>query len=250
MDDYSSTTPVPLPAGKADKNSEEQEDGFFHMEEPAEEFEELTAVLHAAEEGEQEEQALEDASAPNWDGSEAEFVPDEDAAEYEEHYTGIKLTYTLHRDEILACLKKGGYYNTTGKKVKIETALMALLGIMFTVSYFRYGGANNLWLAAVCLLVIAAVWVVPYFDMQGHSKQHANAQTFVCIYPDEVVVGKSGSEWSIPLDGTSQFAEFENLMVLFAPQQKMVAIPLRAIEPAVLADVQAMLLAGTVPKEE
>ena len=51
-------------------------------------------MLQAADVAEQLEQAQEEEYTPDWDGTDAEFVEDEDAAEYEEQYAGIKLSYT------------------------------------------------------------------------------------------------------------------------------------------------------------
>ena len=73
---------------------------------------ELTEVLQAADVAEQLEQAQEEEYTPDWDGTDAEFVEDEDAAEYEEQYAGIKLSYTLNREEAMACLKRAHIYKT------------------------------------------------------------------------------------------------------------------------------------------
>ena len=69
------------------------------------------------------------------------------------------------------------------------------------------------------------------------------------IYPDEVVVGSGEGQWEIPLDGTSSFEEFDDLMVLFTPKNAILAMPMRAMEPAVIADIQGMLIAGCIPEK-
>ena len=46
------------------------------------------------------EEELEDGEIEiEWDGSEAELVPDEDAEEFEDNFAGIKLSYVLKEDE-------------------------------------------------------------------------------------------------------------------------------------------------------
>ena len=45
-----------------------------------------------------------DSEETTWDGSESEFVEDDDAEEYEEHYAGIKFGYALKKEEIFSCL--------------------------------------------------------------------------------------------------------------------------------------------------
>ena len=69
------------------------------------------------------------------------------------------------------------------------------------------------------------------------------------IYPDEVVVGSGEGQWEISLDGTSNFEEFDDLMVLFTPKNAILAIPMRAMEPSVIADIQGMLIAGCIPEK-
>ena len=64
-----------------------------------------------------------------------------------------------------------------------------------------------------------------------------------------VVVGSGEGQWEIPLDGTSSFEEFDDLMVLFTPKNAILAMPMRAMEPAVIADIQGMLIAGCIPEK-
>ena len=52
------------------------------------------------------EEELEDGEIEiEWDGSEAELVPDEDAEEFEDNFAGIKLSYVLKEDEIYDALR-------------------------------------------------------------------------------------------------------------------------------------------------
>lgn len=187
-----------------------------------------------------------------WDGSEAEFVEDEDAAEYEEKLPGIKLCYQLREREVLSCLKRSNYIKTTGKRAVGETVLLGAVGSWcFISSFFLHGGVNSLILGILSFLLIGVIWIVPQYAMRRRAKELAAAgNLLVFVYPDEVVVGEGKGEWHIPLDGTGELEEFDHLMVLFADEERMLCIPLRAVEPAVLPDVEAMLLAGCRPKEQ
>ena len=78
---------------------------------------ELTEVLQAADVAEQLEQAQEEEYTPDWDGTDAEFVEDEDAAEYEEQYAGIKLSYTLNREEAMAIRWHMGFSGEEDKRL-------------------------------------------------------------------------------------------------------------------------------------
>lgn len=69
------------------------------------------------------------------------------------------------------------------------------------------------------------------------------------IYPDAVVITRGEKETEFPLDGESTFsAQYGNIIVLFH-KGKMAILPIRSVEPGVLPEVQAMLLAGTKPRD-
>ena len=62
------------------------------------------------------EEELEDGEIEiEWDGSEAELVPDEDAEEFEDNFAGIKLSYVLKEDEIYDALRSSKSYRSAQK---------------------------------------------------------------------------------------------------------------------------------------
>lgn len=239
MDDYGSSGPIPRPDGLEESREKKQLE------------QEIAKVLKEAEQTQKEELAREEEASPDWDGSEAEFVPDEDAEVYEELRPGIGLNYVLRPQEVYQCLKRGGLSKTTGVRAGVECAVLGLAAVACGVNYFIRWDINSLILAVICFLLIGVVCLVPYFGMKHRAGQIANGKELhVEIYPDEVQVGRGQGQWEIPLDGTSILEEYEELMVLTTPQKRMLCIPLRSVEPSVLPDVQAMLLAGTQPQEE
>lgn len=194
------------------------------------------------------EEDLED--NPLWDGSESEIIADDDALVYEEQQTGIKLDYILKYDEVLSCLRMTGEEKTITKTTKIKTTIAILLGVSFLVSYFVNYQAINLVLGSICLILALAVFLVPSLVMKNTAKEITSKEPmYVEVYPDNLVVGKNGGEREIPLDGSCQFQEFGNLFMIFPEEGEMIAIPIRAIEPDLLADVEAILTAGTERKE-
>lgn len=242
MDDYNSTTPVP-PRGN--NVPAETEDGEAV---PPAEIEVDPMLLDVDDEDGKKD---DDDEQAKWDGTEAEYVADDDALAYEEPLTGIKLTYVLRHAEVFSCLKHMGFCKTTGRRAVIETVLLAVVCALFIASYFIYGGANNLVLGIFCAVLIAVVWVVPRLGINARARELTTGKSvYVEIFPDAVEVGKGKNEWAIPLDSTSEYEEFDNMMVLFTPDGKLFTIPMRAVEPSVLPDVQAMLMAGTMPRGE
>lgn len=211
--------------------------------------EELKDVLEAATKSEQEIKEQEEEYGPEWDGSEAQFVPDEDAADYEEQYPGIKLEYKLTREEIYECIKRAGLYKKFNIKNIIQAVLLIAAAIIFFVSFYMYQNMFNLVMGFVSTAVLIAIWLFPYISQKNMVDRNLNAkQTYVEVYPDEIIVGENKREIKIPLDGSCEFEEDDNMMMIFTEDKKVIGIPMRSIEPNVIADVQAMLIAGTQPR--
>lgn len=192
---------------------------------------------------------MEEDEEEGWDGSEAELVADEDAAVYEDVQTGIRINYVLRWREIYRCLKGIGYIKTTGMRAAAETVLLAAAAALSFGNWFTFGSTGALVLAIVCLILIAVVWVVPELGLRSQAKKRADGREFSLeIYPDAITVGQGGDEWEIPLNGEAMCAQYGNHLVL-SYKGKMVILPLRCVEPGVLPEVQAMIMAGTTPRD-
>lgn len=197
------------------------------------------------------EEANSDVKEVTWDGSESEFVEDDDAEVYEEKYAGIKFGYVLKKEEIFSCLKHTGMFKGSGTRSIVEMCLLLVLALMFFVLFFVTGNNFNFILGGIFIALIVAVAVAPrLFIGFNADKLTTGRKLFVEIYPDEIEVDGGASAWKIPLDGSSLFEEFNDMFLLYLPEDKLFIVPIRAIEPDFLADVQAMIVAGTTPKEE
>lgn len=182
-----------------------------------------------------------------WDGSEAEFVSDENAFKYKQQDSGIKLDYKLEKKEVYNCLKRIGLYEFPTKGNVIKTLFMSFICISCFTVFSINGRFYNLILGFVSIFIIFLIWFIPYLILLIRAKKQVNEKKVsVKIYPDQVIVN-STKKWVIPLDYTSRFQEFDDMLVLITPDFKIFSIPIRAIEPNVIADIQAMLVAGTLP---
>lgn len=192
-----------------------------------------------------EELEEEETDSVEWDGSEAELVADEDAAEYEEQNTGIQLKYTLKQDEIFRVLMKTQY---TQRRILLSV-VAALLGILVAaVSFIRVseGQGGYTVLGVVCLALILIAVPSPIVHMRSSAKTAADGKEIrMTVYPDHIEMGTQNT-WEIQLDGTVERSVLPDLIVLYIGSN-MVILPLRCIEPAVLPEVQAMIFAGTRP---
>ena len=188
----------------------------------------------------------EEESHADWDGNEAELVADEDAAEYEEQNTGIQLSYVLKEHEILECLKSSGMMSrTTGKRAVIETIILGVLAVVFFVTYLVENKNDPLFFSGICLLVIAIIWIVPQVGMRRKARSLTDGKEIkVVVYPDVIEIGENEGYWEIPLDGSCVLHRENRLLFLYSGSRALI-LPLRSIEPAVLADVEARILAGS-----
>ena len=192
-----------------------------------------------------------DSEETTWDGSESEFVEDDDAEEYEEHYAGIKFGYALKKEEIFSCLKHTGMFKVNGTRSIVEICLLLVLALMFFILFFVTRNNLNFILGVISIVLTFLVILMPRFFIGFNAdKLTTGKKLSVEIYPDEIEVDSGTTNWKIPLDGSSDFEEFNDMFLLYLPKEKLFIIPIRAIEPDFLADVQAMIIAGTTPKEE
>lgn len=186
-----------------------------------------------------------------WDGSEAELVADETAAEYEEQATGIKLKYSLKAEEIFHAMLKTQYTQTRVALMAVVIILSAVVAVAIAVHAGVNGSTGYVPLAFVCVLLILAVIFIPLIRIRMMAYEAADGnEVKMKIYPDHIEMGREETRWEIPLDGSRERTMFKNLILLYINAKDMVILPLRCIEPAVLPEVQAMIFAGTEPKRK
>lgn len=195
---------------------------------------------------------LENDENPEWDGSEAEYVSDDDAEEYEIPETGVRLSYVMTVDEMYKCLYHSDMIKTKGARAVIQSIILAFAAIIFTVVYFTSKSEFNqfnLYFAGISLIMIAVIWIVPHWHLKSMAKMLADGKTIEAeIYPTHVDIGRDDGQWSIDLDGSATIEEFDNIIMIYSKKDRAFAIPERVIEPEVFNEIRAILLSGTQPK--
>lgn len=186
-----------------------------------------------------------------WDGSEAELVEDDDAAEYEEHHTGIKLCYTLQPKEIHSCILNSETYKERKKKMMFSLGFSFFFALLMFILYVFSKSILQLVLGILFLLL--GLFEVFLYSTEIKKRVRCfstGKKAFVEIYPDNIVVSENDKEWEIPLDGSLKCEELDNMMLIYLEDKRVFVVPLRCVEPDLVADVQAMILAGTSPKKD
>lgn len=185
-----------------------------------------------------------------WDGSEAELIVDDDGEEYEEEQTGIKFKYTLSEDEIYEIFKSTDNYRKNNIMMRNQIIIQSIVILVLLVLWLCFGNTYCGFFIALPILCLGILAIVPVLAMKKLAKQFFSGEEIHTeIYPDKVVVQVRGKEHEIPLNGTSQYQELAGQIIIYPPDGGTVIIPVRAIEPEFLPDVQAMLVAGTHPRE-
>lgn len=213
--------------------------------------EDTADVIRIAEELKHAQEEEDEEKNQEWDGSEAEFVEDDDAEEYEIPMAGIKLSYVLTEEEYLKCLKHSEMYKSQGTGGIIRAVILGILSVIFFILFFAYGSIPNLIFGFISLIFIAVLFIVPNIYMKSMAKTMADGKKIEAeIYPDSIEIGRDDGAWKIELDGTSTIKEFDNIIMIFADHNRSFAIPERAIEPDYLPEIKAILFAGTTPNFE
>ena len=120
-----------------------------------------------------DEEALDDDDGETvvWDGSEAELVLDDDAANYEEPQTGFKLSYTLREREVFRALEKSGFCRTMGRRAVVECAVLAVLAVWFFAAFAHSGEGMSLFFGIVAVLAFLAAALVPYLARRKRARE-------------------------------------------------------------------------------
>ena len=187
-----------------------------------------------------------------WDGSETEMVADDDAEEFEETKTAVKIGYTLTQEEISRALHQIGMPQ---KRSAVLTAL-AVLSFLAAAADFTVFGMRGMAAAVIFGAIFAAlgvcILVVPWLFIRKHAKRESDRQGYILkIYPDMIEGEHAGRNFKIPLDGTVACKFYQGLVILHCQQtgnvqeSGVLIFPLRSVEPSVLADVEAILRSGT-----
>ena len=312
-------------------------------------------------EGEELLEQEEAENTPEWDGSESELVLDDEAAVYEEPYTGIKFEYSLKKEEIMSllnhyskdkivnaetffliglwakyCLSFGfwmvllAYVILNVLRVFIKTnrekpikkgpdtyiricpfniAVLGCVSMLFVepqwwneiniktfniptsfgiviialiaylvnvIKYKKYSPLTDIYcgislkaiilVAGWCLFILrdridvaifTCVAVIVVYILEVYARIWFKANKIrkadlisLEIYPDNLVVTQNGKERKIELDGSSKYEELKNMILIYPPKGQIVCIPMRCIEPDLVADIEAMIISGTTPKNQ
>lgn len=160
------------------------------------------------------------------------------------------VSFSLTAEEAYICLKKAGIFKTSGKRAVIYTVLMAVAAVCFFFSSFLGQNYNWMIFGIFSLLVIVAIWIVPYIQLKKLAKENAKGNVIrASVYEDRIEITGEEATWNIPLDQTSRLSMTGSLLVLHTANGQLFAIPERAISAGRLEEVKKVIKKGTQPYE-
>lgn len=183
------------------------------------------------------------------DDLDVEIIADDKAEEYEEEVTGIKIKYSLTESEVrnyVKFVKKNNNYQKVKKRhIFIQVVLLLVLLSISAVTGSVYYMLTGLF----PVTAIICMYLVPYMSNNiAVSKMLKENDFTVEIFPDRLEARTKSGVREIFLNNICESTEYNNMIMIFSPEGHGVVIPLRAIEPELRADVQAIIAAGSNPK--
>mgnify|MGYP000843892675 FL=1 len=188
-----------------------------------------------------------------WDGSEAEMVADDHAEEFDEPKTAVKIQYVLTGEEIHRALYRIGLPT---KRLSMLIVLAVLSFAAAAVDFVGFG-MQSVSLAPYFGVLFAlfgvCILLFPWLFIWKHTVSANDRQPYMLkIYPDRIEGEHAGQNIGIPLDNSFPCEFYHGLILLRCGQnlihqnEGLLIIPLRSVEPGILADVEAAIRSGTV----
>ncbi len=163
----------------------------------------------------------------------------------------LKTQFALSDEEILETLKRANIYKTQGRRSVIYTIIMAVAAIGFFLSCIYGNNYNWLLFSILCIVVIAAIWLVPIFHLKKLARENSTGETIEIELTNEDITQKMGDkEWIIPLDKSGTLEVGDEVLIIRTYHGQMFAIPKRSIERELYKKILQILKNGTEPYED
>lgn len=177
--------------------------------------------------------------------SESEIVADNNAEQYGDESTGIKLKYKLTASEIGKYIYRARKYK--GSIVKIENIaiqlvifLILIFGTVFT------GNRSYLIMSMVPFSALILMTVFSFLNFGFNKKILLSKNDFIVdVFNDRIEIENNNFKNIIDFDDDYKCDEYENMLIIIKDKTPQIIIPIRAIDEDYAAEVQAIIAAGT-----
>lgn len=184
----------------------------------------------------------------DWDGSESELVFDDELQLYEDNMAGVKISYKLDKDDIYEFIKNSESYEKREREKKKYTVLQAVMFVILIILAVTTKSNLYTFVSLIPFLTGVSLWVIPYISIQNLVNSIYDEHGYdVEIFPDKIEVSHGGLIKEFPLDESGKCEITDKLILVYSKTKEPLIIPIRAIKPDVLPDIQAMIVAGARP---
>ena len=158
----------------------------------------------------------------------------------------MEVSYVLTEEELAQAFRAVGMYKIKGKRQWIYSALMVIViaitiyNIILDPSYMAMGCV----LIAVCVALLAMVWLVPNLGLKKQAKRAFDPDPKVVrFYKGRIESGKEGNRHfgNIKLGGKNKVDLYDGLYVIQMENHRLIAIPERAIPSEEREKAKALL---------
>lgn len=186
-----------------------------------------------------------------WDGSEVELVSEEEEEKYEENRTGVKIKYTLSESEISEFFRHTEGYKKNSRLQKNHTIIQTVIFLVLILLWVYMGSIYYAFLTIFPVLSVIVIWTIPILSRKKLAKKFCSGEEISAeIFPDKITMKIKDSEKEVLFDGACECEEVAGIILIYPKDAETIMIPMRAIEPEFLPDVQAMIFAGAQPRYE
>ncbi|HJB26968.1 MAG TPA: hypothetical protein H9662_10235 [Firmicutes bacterium] len=136
-------------------------------------------------------------------------------------------TVTVQFEDVL-----NGLWQTQVLKKRVlriaETVILAILAGMYLISFVRnFSYVMGLVLGIICLLILAALWIVPHMEARSTASAYAaNTKRFsICISKEGIFADNEGLCTFFPMDGNMLVYETKKYFNLLIENRRLYVIP-------------------------
>jgi len=163
---------------------------------------------------------------------------------------GIKIEYTLTRDDVYSVLKKTKTFKTAEHKW-IYTVVFAVCIVVNLIGFFKDSNPLSGFVALLCVAMIVAVWFLPEFEMKKQAKKSGSDHILTaCFLKNEVLMGDSEeNSWTIDLE-KSHYLIDNDYIIIFAQNGKIAAFPKKDISDSNYSAIKELVTASATLKSK
>ncbi len=140
--------------------------------------------------------------------------------------------FILKKNESYEALKNSGMIKTTGSRSVAYTIILILAIAGFISAYIIQNNFHDLVFAFISFIVLAVIWLVPYFYLNKLAKVNTNGYVIKYrLFTRSLQIFCNENSWYIPLDNSNRMMVCKNVIVIKrVKDNQLFVIPLRVTD--------------------